>query len=102
MQIANKSSIDCVYRVSRCISKLQKEKTKQIYVRFAMDSFESGQSQLTGYLDFRQLEHPFASTFAILTNDSDFGNLDLSIDSIMFGSILTHSPIRPQSINENK
>lgn len=65
-----------------------------------MDSFELEQSQLVAYLDFRQLEHLFASAFAILTNDLDFGNLDPSIDSIMFGSILTHFPIRPQSIDE--
>lgn len=63
-----------------------------------MDSFELEQFQSTAYLDFRQLEHLFSSMFAILTNDLDFGNLDLSKDSIMFGSKLTHFPIQPQSI----
>lgn len=73
-----------------------------LYVRFAMDSFELEQSQSTAYLDFRQLGHLFASTFAILTNDLDFGNLGLSIDSIMFGSKSTHSPIQPQSNDEKR
>lgn len=46
---------------------------------------------------FQLRVHLCALMFVILTNDLDFGNLDLNRDLIMFGSIMMHYPNQQQS-----
>lgn len=62
-----------------------------------MDWFVLEQSQLTAYLDFRQLVHLCASTLSILTNDLNFDNLDPNINWTMFDNKSMHFPIQRQS-----
>lgn len=77
--------------------KCQEQPRNAVNSQCAMDSFEWGQSPLTAYLDIRQPEHLFASTFAILTSDLNFGSWDPNRDSTMFGSIWMHCPVQRRS-----
>lgn len=67
------------------------------HLQFVMGWFVLEQSLLTAYLDFRQLVHLCASTFAISTSDLNFDNLDPNINWTMFDSKSMHFPIQRQS-----
>lgn len=62
-----------------------------------MGWFVLEQSQLTAYLDFRQLVHLCASTLSVSTNGLNFDNLDPSINWTMFDNRSMHSPVQRQS-----
>lgn len=67
-----------------------------------MDWFVLEQSQLTAYLDFRQLVHLCASTLSISTNDLDFDNLDPNINWTVFDNKSMRFPIRRRSVHREK